>query len=656
MKKLLLALFLLLSAFSYSQKMLPEESSYRKDTSNQNISKENISNKENILDFEVFLTVNQDASVSVTEDITINALHNQIKRGVYRDIPTKYSNKISNINLSMDGRKHPFFTNKQKNNIRINFGDNDYISKGVHTYSLSYTMGHVIQSFKDYDELYWNVTGNFWAFPIQRASIKVSLPQNAKIYEDRISSYSGSEGSKSSNIARKGLYFEIMSPLSSYSGMTITIPFQKGIVKIKSPFLPQGISDYWAIIFVIIAFAYFILTWLAVGKDPQTPYTTEFAPPKDVSPAFMRYFLRRWWDDQILSTIFISLAMKGYIIIEDKKPISTFSKLISGKSTYPSIQVLNNDMTTNAAFSEKQKLLQKLSQITTDEDKQTSNGYEKILRHAQVQQLFAQDAPLPEEEETVLQILKGSFIFEISQENKRIIGEMVSKSKKILKEQAKPFIKRNYVYLIFPSILLVILAVILAFMYGDTSILLLMIVYFIFMLICVALPLQKRIISLILANFLFIPLLLNGSTLTIWLVATLIIFWGLVIYINLITNITEEGKNLYFQILGFKRYMDTAENARVAASIPTQSEEIFCNYLPYAYALDIQSKWIKEFRGHINDATMEEKINCLGGYSLLSGSALTSAINSATNRGRHSGSGGHGFSGGGFGGGGGGGR
>ena len=42
---------------------------------------------------------------------------------------------------------------------------------------ITYTTGRQIRYFDDHDELYWNVTGNFWQFPILKASaIVITLP------------------------------------------------------------------------------------------------------------------------------------------------------------------------------------------------------------------------------------------------------------------------------------------------------------------------------------------------------------------------------------------------------------------------------------------------------------------------------------------------
>ena len=116
-------------------------------------------NQEKIYLFDVKVAVQENGEIQVTENITINAKHQKIRRGIYRDLPDSLQENAKPISLTMDGKTHPFFTEKQGRFLRVNFGNNDYISQGKHTYSFTYNYTGAINFFKDYDELYWNVTG-----------------------------------------------------------------------------------------------------------------------------------------------------------------------------------------------------------------------------------------------------------------------------------------------------------------------------------------------------------------------------------------------------------------------------------------------------------------------------------------------------------------
>ena len=51
---------------------------------------------ERILDFQSWIQVHRDGSMSVTENIKVVCAQQQIKRGIYRDFPTKYKDRYGN--------------------------------------------------------------------------------------------------------------------------------------------------------------------------------------------------------------------------------------------------------------------------------------------------------------------------------------------------------------------------------------------------------------------------------------------------------------------------------------------------------------------------------------------------------------------------------
>ena len=55
--------------------------------------------KERILDFHSEIIVNQDGSMGVTETIRVRAEGAAIKRGIYRDFPTDYRDRITSYNV-----------------------------------------------------------------------------------------------------------------------------------------------------------------------------------------------------------------------------------------------------------------------------------------------------------------------------------------------------------------------------------------------------------------------------------------------------------------------------------------------------------------------------------------------------------------------------
>ena len=73
---------------------------------------------ERILNFKSLIAVHPDASMTVTEDITVQATGQEIKRGIIRDFPTTYRDRLGNTvtvgfkveEVLRDGRPEPYHT------------------------------------------------------------------------------------------------------------------------------------------------------------------------------------------------------------------------------------------------------------------------------------------------------------------------------------------------------------------------------------------------------------------------------------------------------------------------------------------------------------------------------------------------------------------
>ena len=207
-----------------------------------------------IKDFHADVYVREDGSVTVCERITVNREGWKIKRGIYRDLPETKGVVYSVVSVKRDGKKEPYFTESTGRFYRINTGSDEYLPRdGLYTFEITYQASNVILGFKDYDEIYWNVTGNGWAFPIERASAKVFLPEGAKVIQS--ASYTGFAGSKTPADYNPETGVFSVSNLSKNEGLTVAVGFDKGFVTVtRAPAIPveKGIK-YAALIMAAIS-------------------------------------------------------------------------------------------------------------------------------------------------------------------------------------------------------------------------------------------------------------------------------------------------------------------------------------------------------------------------------------------------------------------
>jgi hypothetical protein len=208
---------------------------------------------ERILNFHSRILVNRDGRLTVTETIKVLSKGQSIRRGIYRDIPTAYRDKngrlarheLEFIEVLRDSRKEPHHLERHRGGVRIYIGRADrFLTPGSYTYTLTYRMKGQIGFFKDYDQLYWNVTGNRWGFTIDQASATVALPNGARLFTKR--AFTGPPNSHGTDYAieqdAKGRHrFTVTRPLAPGEGLTIILTWPKGIIT-PPPSTPEAVD------------------------------------------------------------------------------------------------------------------------------------------------------------------------------------------------------------------------------------------------------------------------------------------------------------------------------------------------------------------------------------------------------------------------------
>ena len=131
---------------------------------------------ERITSFLSEVTIGADSALTVKETIAVVSEGDEIKRGIQRDFPTKYKDDkgldyvvgFEVLKVKRDGHDEPYTVMSISNGKRIRIGSADvFLDDGPHVYEITYRTTGQLGYFKDYDELYWNVTGNSWTFPIE---------------------------------------------------------------------------------------------------------------------------------------------------------------------------------------------------------------------------------------------------------------------------------------------------------------------------------------------------------------------------------------------------------------------------------------------------------------------------------------------------------
>lgn len=291
---------------------------------------------ERILRFASDITINNDASIDIVETIAVRAEGRKIRRGIYRDFPTTYEDRLGNrvrveyevLNVKRNDISEPWSIENLSNGVRVRIGDaNRFLEIGPHTYAITYRTTRQLGFFDRYDELYWNVTGNGWDFPIDEATATVHLPAGAPVVQE--TAYTGRQGEHGMNFQISTLTdireFRTTQPLAPREGLTIAVAWSKGFVDKPTGtdralwFLDENAATGIALIGTVLVFVYYVLIWRRFGRDPESgAIIPRFVPPDGLSPAATRFIRQMAFDKKAFSAALIDMATHGYLSIEEQ--------------------------------------------------------------------------------------------------------------------------------------------------------------------------------------------------------------------------------------------------------------------------------------------------------------------------------------------------
>lgn len=498
--------------------------------------------EEKISNFEVHFTLNNDNSATVKEYITFNAEHDKIKRGLYRQLSYDMGKNIKIDALTLDYQKCPYTTENGEYFLKINFGTDDFLPKGEHTYILTYTLTNVMGTTLFHDFLLWPVTGSAWALPIEKVKMFLDTPYSVKPLPQKIISYTaGKKDNKFTRHDKNMFVFETSNPLKEGENYSIYFPVKKGVFKFHWYEI-----QYMPVFVCCLIILYYCIIWHIIGRDPKKrnlPYRN--TPPKDVSPGFVSYFLNGPFSPKNLATVFASLIVKNRI------------KIIFPKWRQPEFQ--------------------KISDTYSD---------------------------LEEDEVRLMMSLPHEFKF--NKESYKYLEKGLLSINYYYEEKIKDYVINNFYYMLFP--ILAFIGILCYFQYNGVipELLIMMILNILIpLIICVYTKNIKRIIMMVLLSTLGFGISISAIFSPKFLldpnvIAIVITIFLTVLFSHLVNNLMYEGAILRDELAAFKKYMVVAERDRVALSDPTAATKIFCDYLPYAYAFNMESKWFKKFENKLN--------------------------------------------------------
>ena len=276
-----------------------------------------------IKNFNSTITVLPDSSILVNEDITYD-FEKAIRHGIFRTIPLLNSKKepikIDVISVTNDRENSYNFIASVSNGIlNIQIGDSNTMISGVKEYHISYRVWGSVAYFKDFDEIYWNITGNDWQVPIQKVEARVVLPNN--VFPLKQACYYGKIGSTTNCEVTEANIFTATN-LNVKDGLTVAVGFPKGAVSVYQAKVESKLmifyKTFWPVFMPILVFIYMFLRWSKKGRDPKghSVVVAQYDVPDNLTPLEVDGIINSEVKNHNISAEIIYLATKGFIKIK----------------------------------------------------------------------------------------------------------------------------------------------------------------------------------------------------------------------------------------------------------------------------------------------------------------------------------------------------
>ncbi|MEH6629480.1 MAG: DUF2207 domain-containing protein [Halopseudomonas aestusnigri] len=550
-----------------------------------------VASDERITSYKSDIVVKKDASLIITETITVQAFGKKIKRGIYRDFPTKYKVEGKNYNVGFelisvkrDGVPDSYHTESLRNGVRIYVGQKDYfLPKGSYQYELRYKTTRQISFLENLDELYWNVTGNGWDFPIEEVTARIRLPEGAKILQSTgYTGYQGDQGTSYKSEENKNeLTVVTTKTLRSQEGLTVAVSWPKGIVTAPTSYdqtemiIRDNLGIVVGFVSLVLMTFYYLIVWYFYGLDPKEGIIIpQFSAPKGMSPAAVGFVMNHGFRNDFsektaFSAALTSLATKGFITIkkEDRDyrltrcDFGNISKLPKGEKKILGILI--------SQVGEEFLLENKYSSTFSS----AFNNFQEEVRSEYRDGYFS------------INMGKWIFGFLIG-----FVGMFMSLANSNFEQMVPGVFVMGFVS-VFAGVYLPSVSILVAWLLSTIGF-------------------SKSIASFLsLSIFLLVPMFtltlieeITGESLPIEVYSIItLIFTVALLFRHLLEAPSVKGRKVMDLIEGYKHYLVVAESDRLKTigKEPEFTEKLFEKHLPYAMALGVEDQWSERLHSYL---------------------------------------------------------
>ncbi len=307
--------------------------------------------------FRADVTVRENATLEVREEIDVRNASSYYKHGFQRDLPISLTDRwdsryvgtyqkdngirVKILEVTEDGERVNYEQGKRYGLAQLFIGPrNVALDSGAHRFVIRYTVDWALISRAGRDTLYWNAVGTERTVPIAEAILAVHLPAAVPSENIEIETSVGGLGlsfpRRPENTLERvtdasgAIVYRAMN-MNPRQSVSLAITWPSGYIHMpKFVFLRR---EGGVLIAPLLLFFYYLIAWMWIGPDHKpSAFVARYEPPEGISPAAARYIATGTTDGRSFAAVIAQLAVHGCIRVESENGKYRLSRLTSDRA------------------------------------------------------------------------------------------------------------------------------------------------------------------------------------------------------------------------------------------------------------------------------------------------------------------------------------
>jgi Predicted membrane protein (DUF2207) len=308
--------------------------------------------------FRADVTVREDATLEVREEIAVSGAASFYKYGFRRDLPVspgdrwdpryvgayKQDNgiRVDILEVTEDGKAVKYEQGSGYGYSQLFIGERNVpLDSGEHRFVIRYTVDSALKPGAARDTLYWNAIGHERNAPVAEAILAVHLPaavlgESVEV-EPRVGGRGVSFARRADTTIERlddmsgAIVFRAMN-VGPRQSLSLAVTWPSGYI--HEPNLGFLRRDGWMLGAPALLFLYYLIAWFWIGPEPKPgAFVARYEPPEGLSPAATRYIASGTTDGRSFAAVIAQLAVRGCLRVESENGKYKLSRLMSDRAT-----------------------------------------------------------------------------------------------------------------------------------------------------------------------------------------------------------------------------------------------------------------------------------------------------------------------------------